>query len=204
MKDINFDFLWDILIVKLIEQLYKEFDKDKIEEFDIRIKDKEIVKKNIYREYNKIRKSLKQKYYYKGNSPNAKIDNHKIASCFCKSLINNKIFVFKIKKEISNELFLINYRLAYQVSIGIIYITLIDYYNCLGKTEIVNKLIKQKTLLVPNTTEGHDDYNWGRIKTLALNDMYGNEFDLLTYSDMMFWIEHYNKLIMDGNLIIEN
>ena len=36
-------------------------------------------------------------------------------------------------------------------------------------------------------------YVQGHVKTLALNDLCGNDFDVLTYTDMLFWIEWYNK-----------
>lgn len=204
MKDINFNDIWDSLIVKCINKFYEEFSEEDITTFDIKRKDIKWLKKNLLSEYNKTRKSLKQKYYYKGDSLTSKIDNHKISACFCKSLINQKAFTFKMKKEIPDKLFFINYKLAYIVSLGVIYITLIDYYVDLGETQIVNKLIEQGTILVPNTTEGHDNYNLGRIKTLALNDIYGNEFDILTYSDMVFWIEYYNKKLMEEKLSIKH
>ncbi len=28
---------------------------------------------------------------------------------------------------------------------------------------------------------------------MALNDMYAIDFDILTYADMLYWIEKYNK-----------
>ena len=33
----------------------------------------------------------------------------------------------------------------------------------------------------------------GRVKTLALNDLYAIDFDIITYADMLYWIEKFNK-----------
>ena len=51
--------------------------------------------------------------------------------------------------------------------------------------------------MFPETNPGHDSYVLGRIKTLALNDIYGNDFDVLTYADMLFWIEKYNRKLLE-------
>ena len=50
--------------------------------------------------------------------------------------------------------------------------------------------------IFPPTNPGHDSYPYGRIKALALNDIYGIDFDLLAYADMMYWIEDYNKTLL--------
>ena len=45
-----------------------------------------------------------------------------------------------------------------------------------------------------------DEYNAGRQKTLMLNDVFENEFDILICSDMLFWIELYNRQLLEGVL----
>ena len=57
------------------------------------------------------------------------------------------------------------------------------------KDELYSKLEEQGTFLFPETNKGHDSYVQGRIKALALNDAYKNDFDILAYADMLFWIE---------------
>ena len=98
------------------------------------------------------------------------------------------------------RMFTINYELAYTVSLGFIYATLIAQYKNIGREDFAEKLLQQKTLIVPKTSLGHDEYHDGRIHTLALNDIYGNTFDILTYSDMMFWIEYYNRQMIEDTL----
>ena len=57
--------------------------------------------------------------------------------------------------------------------------------NGSGNMQIDNISIQELSLV--NT------YVQGHVKTLALNDLCGNDFDVLTYTDMLFWIEWYNK-----------
>ena len=71
-------------------------------------------------------------------------------------------------------------------------------YLTLVKQDIVDQLLATKQLRVPLTNVGHDEYNVGRQKTLMLNDVFENEFDILTYSDMLFWIELYNRQLLEG------
>ena len=80
------------------------------------------------------------------------------------------------------------------------YTTLLAQYRRIGMLEYADRLAEQGMLLVPQTSPGHDEYHDGRIHTLALNDIYGNTFDLLTYSDMMFWIEYYNRQKLEGTI----
>ncbi len=58
---------------------------------------------------------------------------------------------------------------------------------------VYDELKKQATFVFPATNPGHDTYVQGHVKTLALNDLCGNDFDVLTYTDMLFLIECYNK-----------
>lgn len=85
-----------------------------------------------------------------------------------------------------------NYAVAFLASNYVLYMFLLSDFERDGKIELYNKLKTQGTFIFPQTNKGHDPYVQGRIKTLALNDTYGNDFDILTYADMLFWIELYN------------
>ncbi len=54
------------------------------------------------------------------------------------------------------------------------------------------------------TTIGHDTYKIGRIKAMALNDINNIPFDLLGYSDMLFWIEHFNRQIIENTINVKS
>lgn len=63
---------------------------------------------------------------------------------------------------------------------------------------------ESNTFIFPETNKGHDEYLHGRVKTLALNDMYAIDFDILTYADMLYWIEKYNKEQLQKLVFAEN
>lgn len=150
-------------------------------------------------EYERIRKDLKARCYeppVSGEDDAHRIDHHKIAACLCKALVTKKMFSFRMDENISKEMLLSNYELAYTVSLRIVYNYMVESYKHKGDTEHMRTLLEWKCLQVPETTPSHDGYDLGRIKALALNDFYQVEFDLLAYADMMFWIEHYNRQIL--------
>lgn len=146
---------------------------------------------------------MKSNYYDASNSdndPSNRIDNHKIAACLCYSLLHNKVFSFNVDRDMPKHLFTINYEVAYSVSLSFIYAMLIVQYKNVGRDDLADKLMKQGTLYVPDTASSHDDYHTGSIHTLALNDIYGNTFDVLAYANKMFWIEFYNRQLLENTL----
>lgn len=160
----------------------------------------------IWDEYNKIRKDLKNRCYSKlieSDGSEELIDHHKIGACLCKALIRKKLFTFHMDENTSEEILRSNYELAYTVSLRIVYVYMIYSLSTYGNPEQAKKLEEWKTLRVPRTTRSHDDYNMGRIKMLALNDFYHTEFDLLSYADMLFWLEHYNRQLLADLVDVE-
>lgn len=159
----------------------------------------------IHERYEQIRDELKHRCYSEltcGNSDDNLIDHHKIAACFCKALIDRKLLKFKMNANASEDIMRSNYELAYTVSLRIVQFYMIYSYTMDGRKELAEKLKKNGCLYPPRTTRSHDGYDLGRIKTLALNDHYGVEFDLLAYADMMFWIEHYNRQLLENEIDI--
>ena len=90
-----------------------------------------------------------------------------------------------------------NYAVAFLSAIYVMYLFHLSNYEKNNQSEYYERLEKQATFFFPDTNLGHDSYVEGRVKTLALNDIYGNDFDILTYADMMFWIEKYNKDLIE-------
>lgn len=178
-------------IAQLLENLY--FVK---QNYDFQIRELNEYKECLYANYIETRDSLKDKFFFMGikeKSDDNLIDIHKISACFCKSIIENKVFRFKLKEEILVPVLLCNYCAAFSISLGIMYLNLLAEYKKAGKIDQYNKLKNQKQFYFPPTNPGHDSYPYGRIKAMALNDIYGRSFDLLAYADMMYWIEEYNK-----------
>lgn len=202
MKDETFDRVWE-QINESAEAIYQRL---KPEGHDFRFTYRDRGKKIICKEYDKIRRALKSRCYEPPVDPETGghlIDHHKIAACFCKALIDNKLFSFEMDEKVSGEMVRSNYELAYTVSLRIVYDYLVESLKNEGKEELKERLKASNCLQVPTTTPSHEDYNLGRIKALALNDFYHMEFDLLAYSDMMFWIELYNRQILTGEIKVK-
>lgn len=193
----TYNYLWNTefqpLIRDLEDQMNTRFSADR--NYGFCIIDLEQYKKDIFDSYITIKEDLK-KYFFYNSKPDVPeenlIDIHKIASCFCKAMIKNKVCKFRVDDEkIPFELILSNYTFAFFASIGILYQNMLADYR---RTKYESYLELQKRYIVfPKTNPGHDSFALGRIKTLALNDIYGLDFDLLAFSDMFFWIEEYNK-----------
>lgn len=207
MKDFTFNYIWKEVIVKAIDDvedgIKQSVDGTVIEKCHFKKRKLSYLKREVNRSYEEIRDFLKENYYdtsKKMKDPQNRIDNHKMAACICYSLIQNKVFSFDVLNDMPQKIFVSNYEVAYTVSLGFVYTTLLAQYRRKNKFKYADKLEEQGKLLVPRTSPGHDEYHDGRIHTLALNDLYGNTFDLLTYSDMMFWIEYYNRQKLEGVL----
>lgn len=203
MRDETFKYIWNEIVLKTIDSFEGLFTEEEKSRYQFKIRKLNRIEKEVFSDYNSIKSHLKNNYYDTSKSNQDlknRIDNHKIAACICCSLLQNKIFSFEVYGNMPKRMFTINYELAYTVSLGFIFTTLVAQYKNIGREDFANKLLQQKTLVVPQTSFGHDEYHDGRIHTLALNDIYGNTFDILTYSDMMFWIEYYNRQMIEGTL----
>lgn len=202
MRDETFMYIWEKIVLKTEVSLENSFSSEDKLKYDFSPRNLNQMKKKVFESYIETRDYLKGGYYSKKDDENGdnRIDNHKIAACICYSLIINKIFKFNIYEDMPTKMYTINYELSYTVSLGFIFAMLVAQYKKNGREDFAEKLLGQKKLLVPETSFGHDEYHLGRIHSLALNDIYGNTFDILTYSDMMFWIEFYNRQLIEETL----
>ncbi len=192
------DYIWDKYIYKSAQCFIDNISEKQKMKFNIEIRDKKIMKKLVFQEYNTQKNILKDRYHICGNGSSGRIDQHKIASCICYSLIKNKIIAYNITKDLPTEIFYANYIIAFNSSIGIIYSFLCDYYIKHKKNKELKLLLNNQTIFLPKTE--HDEYDLCIIKMLLLNDLYGNNFDLLAYSNIMFLVEEYNKEYIMNNL----
>ena len=202
MTNETYDYIWKNVIEPNIIEVSKPI-QEEASTFSFKSSvDMRKVKTQILKRYKVKRDRLKELYHY-GNSVKEDnlIDCHKIAACFASVLFDYKVFSYEIKTGLTDDIFLANARLAYRVSLGIIYISLLFHYQKDGEGSIVDKLQNMEHLEVPPTNPGHDEYNLGREKTIVLNDVFDNEFDVLTYSDMLFWIEYYNRQLLEKQIV---
>lgn len=202
MTQATYNYIWDNIIKTNIDAIKNKANKSS-EECKIEIDNLDKVKAIIFTDYERKRNELKEMYHFDDGKEEQRIDSHKIAACFASSIYDNNILKYEISDKVTDDIFLANSRLAYHVSLGIVYLNLVYKYKINNNITIFNKLLEQKKLIVPPTNPGHDTYNLGREKTLALNQIFDNGFDLLTYSDMMFWIEFYNRQLLENKIIPE-
>lgn len=202
MTDKTYFYIWAKIILPTINKIESEIDAENKKKYLFECENLNLLKKEISDLYNKKKNRLKELYHYDDGSAGRKIDIHKIAACFASAIAELQVFKYnlEIDENLPDSIFLSNAKLAYRVSLGIIYINLIHHYAILGEKEILNKLLDSGVIITPPTTKGHDEYNIGREKTICLNTVFSNEFDILTYSDMMFWIEYYNRQVLENTI----
>lgn len=193
MFNSNFDFIWKEIILKSALSIYNEIPEEDRKKYDLFLREEKKLKKSISKHYETEKYKLK-KHYYSGG----RIDEHKIAACLCSSIIKNKMISYRLSTDLPESIFFINYKIAYFSSLGIIYLYLLNYY--LNKNDSIYRMLKDReNLASPCTTEGHDPYDMCIIKMLTMNDIYGNGFDVLAYSNIMFSLEEFNKVFMENN-----
>lgn len=194
MKPETYDYLCENALNRAIEDvlqsipelIQKKYSVSYLNNFDKK-------KKAIFEEYDIQRKNVRKKFFDAGEDGEKLIDIHKVSACFTAAVLKVRVFDYKELTPMDMSVFCSNYTLAFLSGIHILYLCMLADYEKSGKKELVKLLKKQATFIFPETNKGHDQYLQGRVKTLALNDIYAMDFDILTYADMLYWIEKYNK-----------
>ena len=201
MNSNTYNKTWEESILPAINNVYNEC-ISKGNDYSFRERNLTRIKRDVFRDYDLVRRRLKDRYYQSGTEEidESLIDTHKIAACLCYSLIQNKPFSFDIVPDMPQYIFVSNYSVAYYSSIGFIYMTLIAEYLMNGYRKFAQRLIDNGKFMEPPVSKGHNNYNEGRIFALAQNDLYGNTFDVLGYADMMYWIELYNRQLIEDTV----
>lgn len=195
MKKEDFDYLWREGIVCVAQQLEKKLPVG--HESYVRLDVSDAKEDLLYIEYDRSRLALREKFFDGGEDIENRIDTHKICACIADALLRVHIFEFLSNEDVlPKEICYVNYKLVFVASLHVLYLLMLSDYMK-DDNEKYEQLKKKAGLELPETNPGHDSYAMGRIKTLALNDIYGNDFDRLSYADMMFWIENYNRAIID-------
>lgn len=195
----TFEYLWEQGIVKAANEVFDEIPEEERIRFKVKINNTPDFYYKVYSEYNRIRKKIRDNFFNTGNEDEKKIDGHKICACITGALLKTRMISFE-KKEVkfSPSVVFSNYAVAFLASIYVMFLFMLSDYEKAGDTEHYEILKQQAMFYFPDTNDGHDPYVQGRIKTLALNDFHGIDFDVLTYADMLFWIEKYNKYQLEN------
>lgn len=201
MKIDTFEYIWRHGIAKAAQDVFDEISPALREKYSVRINVSDAMCRKLYHQYEDVRLLVRKKYFDTGKDEENKIDGHKICACITGALLNVRMINYEMPdEEMPVKVVYANYEVAFLSAIYVMYLFLLSDLERDGKTECYEELKKQATFVFPMTNFGHDSYVQGRIKTLALNDLCGNDFDVLTYADMLFWIERYNKEMIYNKL----
>lgn len=201
MKIDTFEYIWRQGIAKAAQDVFDEISPALREKYSVRIDVSNAMCQKLYHQYEDVRLLVRKKYFDTGKDEENKIDGHKICACITGALLNVRMINYEMPdEEMPVKVVYANYEVAFLSAIYVMYLFLLSDLERDGKTELYEELKKQATFFFPKTNPGHDPYVQGRIKTLALNDLCGNDFDVLTYADMLFWIERYNKEMIYNKL----
>ena len=183
MKFETFEYLWEQGIVPAVKNVIDEIPEKQRNGCGVKSDVSRKSLERLYNEYEFLRKQVKEKYFNEAD------EQHKIDACITGALLKIKLIDFKMNDKVPVSVAMSNYAVAFLASNYILYLFLLSDLERDAKDELYSKLEEQGTFLFPETNKGHDSYVQGRIKALALNDAYKNDFDILAYADMLFWIE---------------
>lgn len=204
MKLETFKYIWEQGIAKAAQDVLEEITPDLQTKYSVHADVSEAMCDKLYHEYETVRQVVRKRYFDTGKDEENRIDGHKICACITGALLNVRMISYSpVDDEMPIKVVYANYEVAFLASIYAMYLFVLSDFQREGKEECYDELIKQSTFIFPETNPGHDSYAQGRIKTLALNDLNGNDFDVLMYADMLFWIEKYNKELINNKVQIE-
>ena len=210
MNNYTFNVLWTECVEKAGTDVLKVFSERVKEKYHWRCDFSTEKKNEVLARYKENNKEFRSKYFYGKDDPDKLIDVHKIASCFSKSVIDASMMSFDVPRSPEDKRMMpwfikvSNYALAFHVSVNIMsFFMQADYERVsysTGNYDYLKRFQSLKKIHFPTTTEGHDTYTIGRIKAISMRDIMDEEFDMLAYADMLFWIEFYNRQLVENQV----
>lgn len=222
----SFNYIWEKIVWPSITLVYEQMDDafKQATKLDYAYRDVSAFKRDVMEFYREKREWLK--CVYLPHERNPVLDEHKLGAIWCRTMLAFKPFYFDLKaaekyvetkfgtnengdvdledapnnSEWFTKNIYSNYRVAFVVSVGIVYLYLL--YDCKEKGKDVPEYLhdayeyfnSKRKLRCPVTTEAHNDFQTSCIIALQKNDVLGRDFDYLTYAIMLFQLEHYNRM----------
>lgn len=216
----HFSQIWKNVICKEVNLVLSECDNDFVQICGLESKPADTWRRSLEKEYRSQRQILKE-YCYQGNADKGFLDGRKLAAVLCKALIKEKAFVFDSEKAMSllaNQKglrsdidlnlwichnVLVNYKLAYYVSLQLVYLTLLG--QLLSSKEATGKETIDKETATKLAKElnkiGHlcqyprngdvDSFDVNIIIGLARSDFGEKEFNMFLFAMQLYQIEMY-------------
>lgn len=202
----HFDFLWEVVVLPIIQRSLSEIDSDYKKECYLRCENFCMYKKRLEKIYKRKREWLKRVYL--PNDKNPILDMHKIGALLCRSIIGDKPISFDLvhsdeyverNNKNNDKQWLIdnayvNYKIAFYVSVGLLYIEMISDLRETGKDEKADIIEQDGALYFYPKSPTHENFQSSCIIGLMKNDIASRDFDYLSYAAMLFQLERYNYI----------
>lgn len=216
----SFDYFWEKVIYPTILAADEEVDKDfkRACDFQFAYNDIEKYKRDLMDFYHEKRQWLKGVYLPHDEHP--LLDMHKLGAILCRSMLAYKPFYFNFKAAekfvidkfsgdrrnhidwFVNNIYL-NYKVAFYVSTGLIYIELLYSYSPRGGRADIDAMkyfLDLGGLVYYEKSESHDSYENSCIIALQKNDVLRRDFDYLAYAANLFQLESFNRMVYELSL----
>lgn len=223
----NFQYIWEKWITPLVDDLYKQMDEEFQKYCGVQIRELDKIKFRAERYYQNKREEVKKAFYgvyHKGDSQTEhRMDFHKIGAILCRTMMEYKVFSFDMEKcqqyvddnidiydtnwVVKNAL--INFRLAFYVSIAFLYQSMIFEYSK-NHRELERKLREKGclSLYADHSNQNHsiviekkvqESFENCIVLDLAKRDIGNRSFDYLMYAIILYQLEEYNKGLLYDN-----
>lgn len=205
----HYSQIWEKVVRQVLMIVEEECDAEFVEYCSLQMKPLSSLKVTLEDEYRLLRRELKEACY--GNrSDNGSLDSRKLAAVFCKSLIKEKAFRFNTakalqllkrrKEELAPDVLnlwivhnvFINYKLAYYVSLQLVYLTLLQQLLASEETRLKGlKLNKIGHLYRYPSVRDIDGFDVNIIIGIARADLNKKDFDMFLFAMQLYQIEMY-------------
>lgn len=213
----SFDFFWENVICKTIDRAYEEIDDEYKRACNVCKKDAKQYKVSLEEIYHKKRNWLKKMYLPHDEEPI--LDFHKLGAVLCRDIIYHKPFSFNVQEAerfVENKFDIndttnhtewfvrnvyANYKVAFYVSTGIVFLEILKHYDDKGDMETYDKFNARGRLFFYPKSTNHENFENSCILGLMKNDLLKRNFDYLTYSAMLFQLEQYNYIQIEKEFL---
>ena len=188
----DFEYIWEQCVDSSAADILSYYPSEEGKRWEWKYDSSDEVRNDVFTSYCSYNSQLHEKFFQ-----GERIDIHKIASCLCAALIDTAPMTCSYLKGIPRPIAMSNYLLAFHTSMALVFMNLLDEYEQ-KNPGLAAKLERKGRFSFPRVTPGHDLYTMGKVKCLALNHHYDKPFDILGYADTLYWIEFYNRHIIES------
>ena len=202
--------IWAKVIEPVCEVVISECDEDFRQKCFLEPKSTQIWKKDLENEYRSLRREMKE-LCYGDKADDGLLDSRKLSAIFCKALMRIKAYQYNVnearrlvekkKQEMPPAEFnlwavdtvYINYKLAYYVSLQLVYLTLLDDLKLSGDIDKLRRLNDIGHLIRYPWVKDMDSFDVNVIIGMARADISGKGLDMFLFAMQLYQIEMYTR-----------